>query len=260
MEVLGIKTSTPQKILDSLLITSRENATFKELLQLTEKKWRRRFDKCIIEGEKIVRENLQLAEKVFVRKKNQYIYKDIFPNAIILCDKLFDLITDLETDQGVLAIVPKPRARELTFPYLVLDGVQDPGNVGALLRSALAFGFNTVICLDCVCVWSPKVLRASSGVQFNLNIIECDSADFVKPVGAWLVAADLCGESINRLFTESSRFGLVLGSEGRGLSSRMKSLVDRTVTIPMNAKVESLNVAVAGGILMYELTGDCKSK
>lgn len=247
--------------MEILEITSRENATFKELLQLTDKKWRRRFGKCIIEGEKIVRENLSLAEKVFVRKKNQYIFKDIFPNAIILCDKLFDLITDLETDQGILAIVPKPHAHELTFPYLVLDGVQDPGNVGALLRSALAFGFNTVICLDSVCVWSPKVLRASSGVQFNLNLIEHDSVDFIKPTDALLLAADLCGESVDKFLAADSKFGLVLGSEGRGLSPRMKDFVDRTVTIPMNAVVESLNVAVAGGILMYELSNaaNCKN-
>lgn len=241
--------------MEVLEITSRDNATFKELLQLKDKKWRRRKNKCIIEGEKIVRENLAVAEKIFVRQRNHQIYKDIFPNAIVLSDKLFGLVTDLETDQGVLAVIPKPEAKALTFPYLVLDGLQDPGNVGSLLRSALAFGFNTVICLDCVCVWSPKVLRASSGVQFHLNIIECAPADFIEPAGAWLVAADLCGESIDQFLTEYPMFGLVMGSEGRGLSSRMRNMVERTVTIPMNARVESLNVAVAGGILMYELGG-----
>jgi len=241
--------------MEQVEISSRENATFKELLQLTEKKWRRRFGKCVIEGEKIVRDNFKNAEKVFVRKRSQYIFKDIYPNAIILADKLFDLITELDTDQGVLAIISTPQAGEITFPFLVMDGVGDPGNAGALLRSAAAFGFSTVICLDSVDVWSPKVLRASVGVQFSLNIVESSMDNFKKPDGAYLVAADLDGEDIKTFDNKEARFGLVVGSEGHGLCDYIKGMVDRTMTISMKAGVESLNVAVAGGILMHELAG-----
>jgi len=230
-------------------LTSRDNPAFRELLKLTDKRWRKRTNKCIIEGEKIVRENLRAAEKVFVRKGKT------FDNAITLSTKLFDEISTLENSTGVLAIVPKPSSRALTFPYLVLDGIQDPGNAGALLRSACAFGFETVICIDCVDVWSPKVLRASSGVQFNLNIVECGTKDYIKPAKSWLVCADLSGECIETFRAKDLRFGLVLGSEGKGISAHMKSLIERTVTIPMKKGVESLNVAVAGGILMYELEG-----
>jgi TrmH family RNA methyltransferase len=233
-------------------ITSRDNPTFRELLKLTDKRWRKRTNKCIIEGEKIVRENLQRAEKVFVR------HGKTFENAIVLGTKLFDEISSLENSTGVMAIISKPTVRALTFPYLVLDGIQDAGNAGALLRSALAFGFNTVMCIDCVDIWSPKVLRASSGVQFNLNIVECGAKDFIKPAKSWLVAADLGGECIETFRAKDLRFGLVLGSEGKGVSERMKGLIERTVTIPMKKSVESLNVAVAGGILMYELGGRIK--
>jgi len=230
-------------------ITSRDNPTFKELLRLTDKKWRRKLGLCIIEGEKIVREHLHVAEKIFVRKCKA------FEGAITLGTKLFDEISTLENSTGVLAIIPKPSSRALTFPYLVLDGIQDPGNAGALLRSACAFGFETVICIDCVDVWSPKVLRASSGVQFNLNIVESGAKDYIKPAKSWLVCADLDGECIETFRAKDLRFGLVLGSEGKGISPHMKSLVERTVTIPMKKGVESLNVGVAGGILMYELEG-----
>jgi TrmH family RNA methyltransferase len=229
-------------------ITSRDNETFKNLLKLTEKKWRRKFGLCIVEGEKAVKDNLCRAEKIFMREG-----RGGFENAVELSGKLFDEVSSLETDQGVLATVKIPPARAVTFPYLVLDGIQDSGNMGTLLRTAAAFGFETVFCIDCVDVWSQKVLRASSGISFALNIIEC--GEFVKPQGGVLIGADLHGKKISPV---GKNFGIVLGSEGKGLSGNIKTLIDKFVTIPMNPGVESLNVAVAGGILMYELKGAIK--
>ena len=272
-------------------ITSRENSTFKDLLKLTDKKWRRRMGLCIIEGEKIVRDNLHRVEQVIARssrrsethvcKSRPSISKPIasrreaaypYPDSIVFSDSLFNLISSLENDTGILATVKVPEPRETTSPFLVLDGIQDPGNMGTLLRTAAAFGFNTVFCIDCVDVWSPKVLRASSGVQFGLNIVE--TSEFVKPDGCVLIGADCHSEPqghtearnlgyaqtqrepeiLRRSAPLNDKFGIVLGSEGRGLSERVKGLVDKFVTIPMHEGVESLNVAVAGGILMYELT------
>ena len=226
-------------------ITSRDNETFKNLLRLTEKKWRRRFGLCIVEGEKAVKDNLDRIERVFLRPS-----RADFNNAIILHDKLFDMISSLETDQGVLAVVKIPPPGAVTFPFLVLDGIQDSGNMGTLLRTAAAFGFGTVFCVDCVDVWSQKVLRASSGVSFALNVIE----KFVKPDECLLVGADLKGEGASAIASlRPQRLGLVLGSEGRGIRAELLESIDKFVTVPMNPGVESLNVAVAGGILMYEL-------
>jgi len=140
--------------------------------------------------------------------------------------------------------------------------------MGTLLRTAVAFGFTTVFCIDCVDPWSQKVLRASSGIQFNLNIIEQNLQDFKKPENSLLIAADLGGDVISSKardlcesqtlqkseiprFSRNDKTGLILGSEGQGIRPEIKKLVDKTVTIPMSAGVESLNVAVAGGILMH---------
>lgn len=255
--------------MEILEITSRDNPTFRELLKLAEKKGRWRMGKCIIEGEKIVRENLGIAEKVFVRKGKTFDYPhsgepgfsaEHLSGVVALGTKLFDEVSSLENSTGVLAIVPKPDARALTFPYLILDGIQDPGNAGVLLRSALAFGFETVYCVDCVDMWSPKVLRASSGVQFNLNIVECGYEDYIKPAHSCIIAADLDGESLEDFKIKDTRFGLVLGSEGNGVSKKMKDIVSKVVTIPMSKTVESLNVGVAGGILMYALAPKCEHR
>ena len=267
--------------------------SYKNLLKLTQKKHRREQGLCIVEGEKIVRELAPIAVQVFVRGGTG----GSAPYTV-LSEKELKAVSDLETNQGILAVVPIPKPREVTFPYLVLDGIQDPGNMGTLLRTAAAFGFNTVFCLDCVDVWSQKVLRAGVGTQFKLNIWETNFegfktqlsklknnklfvADVTTPppseaplVGSADAVANKFGELVadcksqpgswNKVHNsppwrgghaERGRGGLVLGNEGNGVSAQIKSLPHEVVTIPMNDGVESLNVAVAGGILMYELGG-----
>lgn len=259
-------------------ISSKENKVFKHLLKLTQKKYRRQAGLCIVEGEKIVREMVGAAEHIFVRKGKSFtsgIATDVRVNTrvsmegnkatgmcvkgdamreIILDDKLFDSVSGLENSSGVLAVVKIPNASEITFPYLVLDGIQDAGNVGTIFRTAVAFGFRTIFCVDCADPWSAKVLRASSGVQFGLNIVEVREDEFRVPDCSSLVAADLDGVEAGELgLRKGDKFGLVLGNEGKGIRSEIKRLVNKCVTLPMDRRCESLNVAVAGGILMYEL-------
>jgi len=197
----------------------------KDLKKLTTKKYRREMGLCIVEGEKLVNE---LGGQVF-RRADVKEWKEI--SGLENCD--------------ILSVVEVPKPAEITYPYLVLDNIQDPGNVGALLRTAGAFGFNTVFCINCADVWSQKVIRSAVGVQFKLNIIQTDK--FIQPEGK-LYIADLNGGSVKA----SGKFGLVLGNEGQGISADIKSLPHEVVTIP--TKIESLNVAVAGGILMWEMT------
>jgi len=207
----------------------------KDVQKLTQKKYRREMQLCIIEGEKLVREHEGNAIKVLRREDDP---------------KPFDRISSLETSQGILAVVPIPKSSDVTFPYLVLDGIQDPGNVGTILRTAAAFGFNTVFCINSADVWSQKVLRSAMGAQFHLNIHE--GFDQI-PEGSELYIADLGGTTQPR---PSGKFGLVLGSEGQGISERIKSFPHKITTVPISGNVESLNVAVAGGILMHALTID----
>jgi len=235
-------------------ITSRDNLTFKNLLKLTKKKYRDKLGLCIIEGEKFVTERVGLARSVFVRKSHSSRYS--FTNTCVLNDNLFDEVGTLEATQGVMAIVSVPRPQALTFPFLVLDNIQDPGNMGTLLRTAAAFGFKTVFCITCVDVWSQKVIRAGVGSQFSLNIVDINVENFKSFIlnemkGAELLIADKGSDEFN-FANCMGRFGLVLGNEGRGISPALKLLPHTVITISMNSCVESLNVAIAGAILMYE--------
>jgi TrmH family RNA methyltransferase len=232
--------------------------SFKELLKLTQKKYRREMGLCIVEGEKLVREHLGDAAEVFMRDMN-------------LTAREFERVSGLETPEGIMAVVPIPTPKGVTFPYVVLDGIQDAGNVGTLLRSAKAFGFDTVFCLNCADVWSQKVIRSAMGAQFGLNIYEkfnhakiggdlyiADMPEIVEahanPAHAASHGAHAHGRTTPPLSVErpeTTHFGIVLGNEGHGVSAQMRELPHKIVSIPQKKGVESLNVAVAGGIIMY---------
>lgn len=172
-------------------------------------------------------------------------------------------LADTASPQGVLVVAEAPRA---SFPetvpghgsvVLVLDGVQDPGNVGTLARSAAAFGCSGMICLPgTVDPWNPKAVRASAGALFRLPVILAPPADLDEWLGRHeylLAAADAAGAPV----AEQSlprRVALAVGNEGAGLSDPIRARADRRVAVPMRGGAESLNVAVAAAILLYELT------
>ncbi len=172
-------------------------------------------------------------------------------------------LADTATTQGVLAVAESPRASlealkpERSVVVLVLDGVQDPGNLGTLARSAAAFGCGAVICLPgTVDPWNPKVVRASAGAVFRLPVVQAalgELDDWVRDHDVLLVAADAAGNPVGEE-PVVERVALVLGNEGAGLSEAVATRCVRTVSIPMSGGTESLNVAVAGAILLFELT------
>jgi len=236
----------------------------KDLVKLTQKKYRREMGLCIVEGDKLVAEHKHHAVGIFHEPKLSY----------------------LENGSGVLAVVPIPTATRVTFPYLVLDNVQDPGNVGTLIRTARAFGFDTIFSINSADVWSQKVIRAAAGTQFGMQIYECNFAEFkilydTHLAHSKLLVADapektpvanatppLKKGAVSSLdpapFLKggdpqgSGVFGLVLGNEGQGVGPEMRALPHEIVSIPMASGVESLNVAVAGGIIMARFSGCMK--
>jgi len=191
--------------------------TTKDLAKLTQKKFREQTGLCVIEGEKLVAEHKDKILQTFNREP-----------------------------YGIVGVARIPNQRAVTFPYLVLDGIQDPGNVGTLLRTAKAFGFDTIFTRgDTADPWSQKVIRSAMGAQFGLNIIEgFESA----PKDSELYIADMNGDAGAR---PKGKFGLVLGNEGNGVSAEIRALPHKIVSIPMKSDINSLNVAVAGGIIMH---------
>lgn len=167
-------------------------------------------------------------------------------------------ITFLETPSPVLAVFEMPQAEELDWAgmVLVLDRLQDPGNVGTLLRTAVWYGITNVVALtgtaDC---WSPKVVQSSMSALAHVKVHAMDEGEFlsaVKEAGAQLVIADMAGTPA-RGFNWTQKTALVLGNEGQGVSPVLREMRDATITLPGDAsKMESLNVAVSGATLLYE--------
>jgi len=230
----------------------------KDLVKLTQKKYRREMGLCIVEGEKLVKEHRGKSVAVFLRH-------DIFDKTnktpqteddVQLFDaKIFDKVTGLETPRGILAVVPIPKPQKITFPYIVLDGIQDPGNVGTILRTAKALGYKTVFSINSADVWSQKVIRSASGTQFGMSIFEISHDGFLDIYNkdlksSKLFIADMGGEIKN---VADKNFGIVFGSEGSGVSAQIKNLQHEIISVPMSGEVESLNVAVASGILLFLL-------
>ena len=177
-------------------------------------------------------------------------------------EKDFRSAAETESPQGVLAIAEVPRLSldTLQIPavcrILLLDGVQDPGNVGTILRTAAALGATATIALPgTVDLWNPKVIRSSMGAQFHhpgLHANLEETLGFLDRQSIELWAADTGGSPLAATVAPR-RLAIALGNEGAGISSSIGAKAQRTVSLPISGEVESLNVAVAAGILLYEL-------
>jgi len=172
-------------------------------------------------------------------------------------------VTETETPQGVVAVARIPQARLADVRVtrdavvLVLDAVQDPGNLGTLIRSADAFGATAVVALPGTAdFWSPKVIRSATGAAFRRPLINASDDDTWR----WLAGHDvaICGADMSGVPVHSLQIdgptALVVGNEGAGLRAATRDKLTQLVSIPMRGETESLNVAVAASILLYELT------
>ena len=183
-------------------------------------------------------------------------------DVITVSEQDFASAADTETPQGILAIgrIPPRQLDGLAIPpfarLLVLDGVQDPGNVGTIIRTAAALGATATLALPgTVDLWNAKVVRSSMGALFHHAAVMCDTErcrEFLSTHGIALWAADAGGES-PRGVAPPDRLALALGNEGSGLSEFVTGLASRVVAIPIAGGIESLNVAVSAGILLHEL-------
>lgn len=177
------------------------------------------------------------------------------PRVFSLSPRIFDPLADTDTSQGILGICAIPSPGALLFPgkYLYLDGIQDPGNLGTLLRTAAAFGMTGVLCgRGSTDPFGPKATRAAAGAVFRIPIFTNQDPGLL--VGRRLIAADAAGIPLDD-YSASEDFILVLGNEGGGISPAVLDLCGERLAIPMPGGTESLNVAVAAGIILYALTG-----
>ena len=212
---------------------------------------------------KIIKDSLSSGLKpiyVFTCDENLFDFNSPeFESKAFLVDKhTIDQLSDSKTPQGVVCIVeylPHVVEKPLTN-FLVVDGLQDPGNVGTLIRTATACGFNYVYLIDSVRVNNSKLLRSSVGTLFTSSVMELTREEFITLAKKWnltLLKADMDGQNIFN-FTATEKIGVVIGNEGQGVSKEISELCQLAVSIPMKNNVESLNAAISGSIIMYEIS------
>ena len=257
-------------------IEGRHNALVKELRQAFSRSERTKDGDCAIEGLRIVEEAIRSGLRfraVFFKESAANLAERLLPQigshteTLLLPDKLFDASVPSETPQGVAAFV---RLKDFTLddiferlqvgPVIVLAGVQDPGNVGTILRSAEAFGSAGVVLGEgTVSALNSKVIRASAGSIFRLPVVAAKAQGEMEKTTGRMRQANI------RLIATSSHKGtqldaarltdpcaIFIGSEGSGLPRNLMSQMDESVAIPHTTQVDSLNAGVAGSIVLYE--------
>lgn len=242
------------------MITSSKNALLQKIRFLKDKKYRDETGLYTVEGLKTVKDALYCGVKLETVVANRKCAEEL-ADAIcgidtqIISDDLFKGISDERTPQGVIAICRKPQT-EYKNPdgrCLYLDNIQDPANIGAILRTAAACGFTEVYACGGADAYSPKAVRSSMGGVFRVNFYPVDRVKFFSRLTVPVIAADMDGEDIFK-FNPPEKFCLVIGNEGRGVDKSVMEKAEFTVCIPMKNGVESLNAAVSAGIIMYNLS------
>ncbi|MDE5548270.1 MAG: RNA methyltransferase [Clostridia bacterium] len=237
-----------------MIIVSKNNPLVKELSALKEKKYRKLSGTFLVEGEKMVCECLKSGLSIKRILAREDYAGDLEP-ALVFGSDAFKAICDEKTPQPVAAEVEIPRI-PLEAPQnscIVLDGVADPANVGAIVRTAVAAGYTEIYCIDCADPYAPKSVRASMSGVFFAKIMQGSREDVLATLhGVPLIAADMDGENVFS-FDAPLLFALCIGNEGNGLSQEVAKSAKYTVKIPMGEHTESLNAAVSAGILMYLL-------
>ena len=251
-----------------MIISSKDNEIVKEIRKLKEKKYRK--DKFIVEGIKMLEEaiNENTSIDLIIIREDINLELDISKfNSIVVTEKVFNTLTDVVSPQGVLAIINKKNNKgvaketnmniDKTADYiLALDGIQDPGNLGTIIRTAdSAILKQIIVSKNTVDAYSPKVIRSTMGAIYRVNIIEVENlGETLKDLqkdGFKVVVTSL--DTNNSIYDISyNKSVVVIGNEANGVSKEVQELANEKVKIPMLGKTESLNAAVATGIMIYE--------
>ena len=253
------------------VITSKDNEIIKNIRKLKEKKYRDISNEYIIEGIKLIEEAIE--EDVNIKTivvceeclKNDCIddkllYKIAKFDCIYVTEKIFGILTDVVNPQGLLAVIEKESTEDkINFSediIVVLDGIQDPGNLGTILRTVDSVGLSQIVLSKTsVDAYNPKVVRSTMGAIFRVKIIESENLvqtlKNMKKHKFKIVATSLSGtENIYEM--DYNKKVIVIGNEAKGVSKEILDVADTKTKIPMLGKTESLNASVATGVMLYE--------
>ena len=253
------------------VITSKDNEIVKNIKKLKEKKFRDEKNQFIVEGIKLVAEAIEENSNIdsvvvcedcvndgSIDKK--LLYEIARFKCVYVTEKIFDTLTDVSNPQGILAVINRKNAN-VNIDYsqdfiVVLDGIQDPGNLGTILRTVDAAGLNQIILSkETADSFNPKVVRSTMGGIFRVNVIKSENlVETLKEIqehGFDIVVTSL--DARNSVYDiDYNKKVIVIGNEANGVSKEVQDLADKKVKIPMIGKTESLNASVAAGIMIYE--------
>ena len=234
------------------MIESVNNDKIKNYAKLNDKKYRDNTGLFLVEGEHLVEEAIKkniIVEIFSLDKRN---------NSTQVNEAVMKKLSNLSSIPKVLAVCKKINNTNIKGNILMLDCIQDPGNLGTIIRSAVAFGIDTIVASkDTVDLYNIKVLRATEGMIFNINYIVDDLENVLNKLDNYTI---LGTNVVNGVTPDkikiTNNYCLIIGNEGKGMNSKLLSYIDKNIYIPMNKKCESLNAGVATSILLYELNKD----
>lgn len=235
-------------------ITSNQNSTYKQWMKLHQSKYRSEYRRFLIEGEHLFEEaqKANCVEAVIVR----FGYKPKFKgNTFELKDNLFDKLCATQSKENIIALCTFPDLKtSKESRVLICDQIQDPGNMGTMIRTALSFGFDKIICSkDCVDVYNEKVIRSSQGAIFHIptETLDCVKAIEELKSKSYIVYGTGFNQSVPLESVEKSeKVAIILGNEGKGVKTELLRKSDAIIRIE-TSKFNSLNVGVATGILLH---------
>lgn len=238
------------------MITSANNNTIKTLIKLKQKKYRNQFGYYLIEGEHLVNEALK-ANQVECIITTKPLKSNL--EVIEVSEEVMAKLAFTKSPSNIMAKCKIDSNNELMMKkrYLILDDLQDPGNIGTLIRSALAFGIDQVILSkNCVDLYNDKLLRAMQGANFHISCIYGDLTEIIEKLqanGVVVVGSALENGQDISLIEKTEKMAFIVGNEGNGMNQNILDKCDYIGYIPIQT-IESLNVAIAGSILMYHFS------
>lgn len=248
------------------VITNLQNNHIKLLKKLALKKYRTEYQQFTVENLKIIIDALKSGydfETLFVTAefmtrnldKFQFLQENSQANYYVIDEMMSAHFSQLDTPSGITAIYKIPDNQELTDDSVVyLNGISDPGNLGTIMRTALAFNFkNIVLGENCVDVYNAKTIAAAKNSFFKLNIVEDKNGEWIQNTKLPIYVTSSYGDSDLENFEADNKFCLVLGNESHGVSEEINKLAVKKIKIDISDNIESLNVSVAAAILFYKL-------
>ncbi|MDD6272873.1 MAG: RNA methyltransferase [bacterium] len=237
-----------------MLITSKDNSRIKEIRKLLNKKYSIEKGLFVIEGENLVEEAIKsnLLVELYVLDGTSCKYNFKYDNITL---DVMKSISDLKSTPRLIGVSKYINKNNLGNKIVLLDGVQDPGNAGTIIRNCVAFGVDTIVfSKDSVSPYNEKVLRSTGGMIYNINIIIDEIENIVKKIkekNIKLIGTSLSLSKELEQIEKSEEYAIIFGNEGNGVSKKILDLCDDIVRIDMENKCESLNVGVSSGIILY---------